>query len=310
MVLFQSVVSGVLSGGVYALLGLGFALTLGSLGFVNFAHGSFIVMGMYLAYSGSQWLGLSPILLAPAVTMVLFVFAALAYPVIVAPTLRKGHELQIVVTLLLMNFLTALYEVIYLTDFHAPDGQQKTWLIHIGDSVLAIESAKLISFVVVIAVTTALHLFLQHSPFGKFIRACTSNPVGAQVVGLDVRRISWAVFLLGSGCAGLAGALLMSYSVVEPYLGLDLTVVAFLVSVMSGMALRSIVYSGIMFGVIESVAGTLVSESFARVAVFLIFILVLVLRADNSPFRSLLGGLRRSRRGNDTAAAAGDGVKS
>jgi branched-chain amino acid transport system permease protein len=137
-----------------------------------------------------------------------------------------------------------------------------------------------------IAIAASLHLFLQYAPFGKFIRACISNPTGAQVVGLDVRRVSFVVFVVGVACAGLAGALLMSYSVVEPYLGLDLTVIAFIISVMAGTSLWHTVYSGLAFGIIESIAGSLVSDSFSRVAVFSIFILVMILKPQISSIRA------------------------
>jgi branched-chain amino acid transport system permease protein len=282
VILIQSVVSGVLTGAVYALVGLGFALTLGNMNFVNFAHGALIVLGMYASFSLSEFTGVNPIVLAPATICIVVAMTALIYPTVVAPTIRKGHEVQIVVTLLLMNLLTATFELVYLTDLHALSRLQTTWLVPVGDGVIGVETSKLTSFFVVIVVTVFLHLFLKRTAFGKFIRASTSNPIGARIVGIDIGRVSWGVFSIGCACAGLAGALLMSYSVVDPYLGLDLTVIAFMVSIVAGTSLLSIIYSGLAFGIVESVCGALVSDSFGRVAVFMAFTLVLVARPQGA----------------------------
>ena len=273
----QGIVSGVLFGGVYSLMAVGLTLIFGVMRVVNFAHGDMMVWGMYLAYLLATGAGVDPYLGFIVCAAVLFALGLLVQRALVDRIIDAPHEMQI----LLMLGVALVLENVALVAFgpeptrvRSPLAAATVWL-----GPVFVDVARLVTFVVAVALTTALWGFLYRTDLGRTIRAAADNTYGALVIGADVRRVYAVAFGVGAACVGAAGALVSSILPFQPPTGLSLSVTSFNIVIIGGMgSLAGAFLGGLLVAMAESLGAVLLSPSLKDLVSFSLLIVILLFR--------------------------------
>lgn len=277
MLYLNIIVAGLLTGLVYGLMALGLSVIFGVIRVVNFAHGEMMVVAMYATYLASTVTGLDPLLMLAPVTVLLFLLGyALQRLLINRYIARPDHE-QFLLLLALATIITASL----LMGF-GPDARN-VQLDYAYDSYqiggLLLDKVRVIAAAGATLGAAALWAFFRFTRTGKAIRACADNQIGAQVVGLDVKRLYAITFGLGAACVGAAGALMLLLVDVEPYIATDYTLLAFIIVILGGLgSMPGALLGGVLVGVSEALSGFVIEPSFKSAFSFALLILVLLVR--------------------------------
>jgi branched-chain amino acid transport system permease protein len=277
MLYLNIIVAGLLTGLVYGLMALGLSVIFGVIRVVNFAHGEMMVVAMYATYLASTVTGLDPLLMLAPVTLLLFLLGyALQRLLINRYIARPDHE-QFLLLLALATIITASL----LMGF-GPDARN-VQLDYAYDSYqiggLLLDKVRVIAAAGAALGAAALWAFFRFTRTGKAIRACADNQIGAQVVGLDVKRLYAITFGLGAACVGAAGALMLLLVDVEPYIATDYTLLAFIIVILGGLgSMPGALLGGVLVGVSEALSGFVIEPSFKSAFSFALLILVLLVR--------------------------------
>ncbi len=277
MLYLNIIVSGLLTGAVYGLMALGLSVIFGVIRIVNFAHGEMMVLAMYGAYVVNARLGLDPLLVLPLVTLALFGLGyALQRLLINRYIARPDHE-QFLLLLALATIITASLLMGFGPDARNVQLDYGYDSYQIG--AILLDKVRVFAAGGAVLGAAALWSFFRFSRTGKAIRACADNQVGAQVVGLDVKRLYAVTFGLGAACVGAAGCLLLLLVDVQPYIATDYTLLAFIIVILGGLgSMPGALLGGILVGVSEALAGFLVEPSLKSAFSFGLLILVLLVR--------------------------------
>ncbi|MFG6114150.1 branched-chain amino acid ABC transporter permease [Halobacillus sp. MO56] len=277
MTLLQTLISGLLLGGIYALISMGLNLILGVVRIINFAHGELLMIAMYLSFLFYATMGLDPYISAILVIGCLFLLGVIIQRIMIQPILDTPASTKIFATLGLSIALQNLALMVLSADHFTVQTSYQSSVIQLGS--LAISIPRLAAFGVAILVATGLYLFLQRTMTGKAIRAVAMQKQAAYLMGVNVKRIYLLAFGIGSALVGLAGAMLMPIYSVYPTIGTSFVLIAFVVVVLGGMgSMFGAFYGGLIIGLVEALAGVLVSPGLKEAVYFVIFILVLLLR--------------------------------
>jgi branched-chain amino acid transport system permease protein len=285
VVLTQTLVSGLLLGGVFALVAIGLTLIFGVMKILNFAHGDFLMLGMYFAYFLAAVFGVDPYVSAVAALPLFFGLGWLVQTWLIRPVLKAPETIQILVTVGLSLFLQNLALYLFSPDFQSlkvPYGSNTLSLA--GASVSMV---RLAAGVVAVGASIGLYFFLARTDTGKALRACAEERLGAMAVGIDVERMYKVAFGLGIACVALAGVLMTPFFYISPQVGLPFTLTAFVVVVLGGLgSLPGALVGGLVIGLIESLGEFLMpSPSMKQIATFSVFLVILLLRPQG-----LMGG--------------------
>jgi branched-chain amino acid transport system permease protein len=273
----QGVVSGLLFGGVYSLMAVGLTLIFGVMRVVNFAHGDMMVWGMYLAYVLSTRAGVDPYVSFVVCAAALFALGLLVQRGLVDRIVDSPHEMQI---LLMLGVALVLENVALLafgpepTRVRSPLGSAAIWL-----GPVFVDVARLVTFVVAVALTSALWAFLFRTDLGRTIRAAADNTYGALVIGTDVRRVYAVAFGIGAACVGAAGALVSPILPFQPPTGLSLSVASFNIVIIGGMgSLLGAFVGGLLVSLAESLGAVFLKPSLKELFSFSLLVVILLLR--------------------------------
>jgi len=284
----QLVVVGLLTGGVYVAVGVGFGLVWGVLNIVNLAHGALVVIGGYITWQLFTTMHLDPFLTLPVDAVALFVLGyalqrGLINRIIRAPLLFTflltfGVNL-IVVNLLLLEFGSDFRSV---TPAYSGQGLQ------LGSVV--IPYVQLLSLGVAILLSALLAFILNRTRIGLAINAIAADRDAAQLVGIDLRHAYAVTFGLGAACAGVAGGLIPMIQAITPTAGEPYTLQAFVIVILGGLGrVSATVVGGLAFGLVEAFGQSIPGSGsvFANAIAFGLMVVVLVTRPQG-----LLGRLR------------------
>jgi branched-chain amino acid transport system permease protein len=275
--LAQAVTKGLLTGMVYGLMALGLSVIFGVMRVVNFAHGEIMVVGMYLAWMGFEYLQVSPMLSLPVIAALFFVLGYALQRTLISPFIgRPEHQqflLLLAVAILLVNGCLAIAG----PDSRSVQMDSQFDSYELGP--LVFDAVRLHAALAAVAIAGLLWLFFTRTRTGKSIRAAADNNMGALVVGLDVRRLYAFTFGVGAACVGAAGALMITIIPVTPFLAAEYTLLAFVIVIVGGLgSMTGALLGGLLIGVSEAVAGLLLQPSLKSMVSFGILILVLLLR--------------------------------
>jgi branched-chain amino acid transport system permease protein len=274
----QTTASGLLTGGIYALIGVGLTIIFGVMRIVNFAHGALVMAGMYATYFLFTLAGVDPFVSLLFVVPVMFIFGAGLEKLLIAPVLKAPELNQLLLTegvsIVLINIALLLFTSNYLTMTTSYAGAT----VRIAG--VSVSLPQLAACVIAFAITIALYLFLVRSSTGRQIRAAAQDAESARLLGINIGRVQSVAFGLGVAAASAAGSLLMPvYYRVEPYAGSPFTLKAFVVVVLGGMgSVTGALVGGMVLGVTESLGAVYVSTGYKDAIGFLIFLLVLTLK--------------------------------
>ena len=275
--ILQLVASGVMIGGVYALMSVGLTLIFGVLRIVNFAHGEFLMMAMYAAWAAHAYLGLSPYLAAVAIVPALFLFGALVYRFVVDRTLDQPHLVVVFATMAMSILMQNVALMLFSADLRDVPAIGTGRSIQFGG--LYARSELLIGFVVSLAVTAVLVWALRSTYPGKAVRATVQDREAAELMGIPVPRVFLVTFAIGSALVGLAGCIMLPLFSVFPTVGLNFVLIAFVVVVLGGMgSVEGALLGGILIGVIQSLSSYFVAPAYGQMFYFLLFLLVMIVR--------------------------------
>jgi branched-chain amino acid transport system permease protein len=273
----QNVINGALMGCIYALITLGLSIIYGVMNVVNFAHGDFVMLSMYLTFwVGTLW-GFDAVA-TPAVTFpLLFLFGVLAYYALVNRTLRQKYVTQIAVTVGLMTLLRAFAQMVWKAQPRALPYSLIQGNMQVGG--VTIMLSRLVTAMVSIVAIAGVYLFLTKTWPGRAIRAASDDLDAASLTGVNYKRTYALAFGLGSALTALAGGLLMSFQQVDPTMGLRFGLLSWCVLALAGLgSIPGLLISGVIVGGAEALTMTLWDPRARSLIVYLIFVLVLWLR--------------------------------
>jgi len=273
----QILVNGILLGGLYALMALGLALVWGVLNIVNLAHGALIMLGAYVCYYLFTELNLDPFAALPLTMLTLFVFGYLLQRFVLNLVIRAPMFNTLLITFGIDVVLTYLAQISFSADYRTinPTYAGSNFALF-GATV---PTVRLLAFVVALALTCLLWLFLARTRLGRAIRATAQNLVAARLYGVEPRRIYALTFGLGAALAGAAGGLYGVVSQVNPYIGGSLTAKSFAIAIIGGLENPlGVVVGGLFLGIVESLTSLYIGPTYADVASFGILVLVLIVR--------------------------------
>ncbi len=275
--LAQAITKGLLTGMVYGLMALGLSVIFGVMRVVNFAHGEIMVVGMYLAWMGFEYLQVSPMLSLPVIAL-LFFFAGYALQrAVISPFIGRPEHQQFLLLLAIAILLVNLSLAIAGPDSRGVQMEAQFESYELGPFVF--DAVRVHAALTAVVIAGLLWLFFTRTRTGKSIRAAADNNLGALVVGLDVRRLYAFTFGVGAACVGAAGALMITIIPVTPFLAAEYTLLAFVIVIVGGLgSMTGALAGGLLIGVSEAVAGLLLQPSLKSMVSFGILILVLLLR--------------------------------
>jgi branched-chain amino acid transport system permease protein len=276
-VFLQSLVSGILVGGVYALIGIGLTLIFGVMRVINFAHGELLMVGMYLTYYVFTLLGIDPFLSIVIVIPVMFLFGLVLQRVLIQRVLDALPQNQILLTIGLGLILTNTVMLIFTSDYKILSTSYSSGSVMLGG--ISVSQPLFVSFLITAAITAALYLFLLKTDVGQAIRATAQDREAAQLMGVNVRRMGLLAFGLGAALAGTAGALVSPIYYIFPQVGSAFTLKAFVIVVLGGMgSIIGATLGGIIIGTVESLAASYFSSGLKEIFVYLLFLFVLLVK--------------------------------
>lgn len=275
--LLQALTQGVLIGSTYGLLALGMGLTYGVSGIVNFSHGDFVSLGMFMCLALYSAFALDPylsiLITLPALTLI----GALAYKLLIQP-IANSHLLMIIqltlgLTLVLQNGLLMIFGG---QPARTPSFVESK-LIIVGDVVMRLPHV--IACVVSFLLAGLLFVMLRSTDTGRSIRAVHQNARAAALMGIDVARVQVLTFAIGIGLLAVAAALLIPGTPIHPSQGLRYTVITLLVVVLGGMTnFAGIMASGLVIGIAEAMGTIYLPNVLGLLLPYLIFVSIMPLR--------------------------------
>ena len=276
-ILFASVLNGLTTGAVYALIALGLTLIYGVLHIVNFAHGAALMVALYAVYGLKANFGIDPYLALPIVVPGMF---ALGYALQRGIVNRAGHgkdENILLVTLGIAIVLENLALLVFKSDTRTIETAYTLTTVAIGPAMIALP--KLVAFAGALAASALLFFIVTRTDLGRAIRAVAKEKHGAKLMGIDVDHVYAMCFGIGFACLGAAACFLLPAYYVNPQVGAGFVTVAFTIVVLGGMgSFVGALVGGLLIGVVESLSGLLLGESLGQIGIFVIFIAVLLFR--------------------------------
>ncbi|TAL87817.1 MAG: branched-chain amino acid ABC transporter permease [Candidimonas sp.] len=272
--MFEALSAGLFNGLIYAAVAVGLALIWGITDVLNFAHGEFLMLGMYAAY----WLftlgHVDPTLSAPLVACLLGFVGFMTYSLVIR-RLQKGPPMAIILaTFGLAVVLQQLAFIFFTPDYRSLPDTFISGSVSLGS--VSIGRPQVVTGVVALVVIVALFFLVYRTRWGHALQAVAEDRQVAALVGISPDRVNAQVWVLGSAVVGLAGALLTTFFYVFPSVGTVFGLMAFVAVCMGGFgSLPGAFIAGILIGLIEAMTGYFVEPALKTVSVYIVFVLVL-----------------------------------
>jgi branched-chain amino acid transport system permease protein len=276
-ILLQTFASGVLIGLIYALVAVGLTLIFGVMEIVNFAHGEFLMLGMYGAFWMYALAAFDPIWSLPITAIGLFFVGAVIYQLVIKRIIGAAPVSQIFTTFGLMILLRGIAQYLWKPDFRTID--QSSVSGHVSLLGVQLGLPQVVAGVGAVVTTLAVYLFLNRTRVGVALEATAADREAAQLMGIDSQRMFTLAWGLGAACAAVAGALLATFFPIFPEVGGSFVLIAFVVVVLGGFgSVAGAFWAGIIVGVVEVMGGLLIGPQFKTAIVLGLFLVVLMWR--------------------------------
>lgn len=277
----QALIDGLLIGGVYASIGVGLSLAFGVMRIVNWAHGEFLMVSMYVSYylyNATQW---SPYFIMLITGSILFILGYLLQKYIFSSLLDRETAREPISVLLFTIGLAMLLTNLVLIFVGSNPLTVVTPLtgkmLEVGEVMFSL--TKLFSFAIAVGCTMGLYFFLKKTEIGRAIRAVSQNRNVAALMGINQKQIFKISFGISSALVGISGAILIPYFPVSTTIGVTFGFRSFIIVVLGGQgSVIGALLGGLIVGVTEKVGGQLFNDTYAQMMVFIIFIVILLLR--------------------------------
>jgi branched-chain amino acid transport system permease protein len=285
-VLLQTLISGILLGGLYALIGIGMTIIMGVMKIINLAHGELMMVAMYIAYVLFSAFHIDPYLSILVAAPALFLLGMALQKYLINPVLRVEAiipENQVILTVGIGMVLANVATIIFQSDYRQTPVSYATKAWYLSDIwknapiELSLSVPWTVSFTFAIAITFGLWFFLTKTDTGKSIRATAQDLDAAQLMGVNVKRMRVITFGLGSSLVGAAGCLFIPIYYIYPDIGGQFTLISFVITILGGLGSTvGAIIGGLILGLFESLTATYIGMGWAPVGRFVIFIAVLI----------------------------------
>jgi branched-chain amino acid transport system permease protein len=277
----QSLSSGFLTGMIYALIAVGLSLIFGLMDVVNFAHGEFLMTAMYATLGFSLALALDPILSAPLVAALLFVFGALVYVGIIRLAIRARTNvgmIQIFSTFGLAILMRGLAQYFFTPDYRSiPDAWASGQTFSVGGVFLP--APQMAGALVSATAFVGLFFLVKRTDFGRALEATREDAEAVALVGIDRNRVFMLGWGLGSALVGLAGAVMAMFFYIYPDVGVSFALVAYVTVALGGFgSVFGALSAGIIVGLIEATTAMLLPPSLKSVGIYAVYLAVVFFR--------------------------------
>lgn len=275
----QIIVNGLLLGGMYAAVGVGFSLVWGVMNVINISHGAMIMLGAYITYWVSRLYGINPFLTVPISMVLLFVLGYAIQKYIINFIVKSGIFMSLILTYGLNILLINVAFVLWKGDYRSVSSPFAGQGLEVAGVI--VPYGRLLIAVIALLATYLLHLFLTHTRTGNAIRATALNKEAAQLVGINIGQIYAITYGLASALAGLAGSLMSSVLVVTPLIGQPFIGKAFAIACLGGLGtMLGAVVGGLVLGLAETIGATIFGPRFQNAISFLVLVLILIIRPE------------------------------
>ena len=285
-VFLHTLISGLLLGGLYALIGLGMTLIMGVMKIINLAHGELMMVAMYIAYVLFTFFQMDPYLSVLVAAPVLFILGIALQKFLINPVLKTDAiipENQVILTVGIGMVLANLATIIFTSNYKSipVDYATKAWYLSdiwkASPIELSLSVPWTVSFLIAIVITVCLWMFLAKTDLGKSIRATAQDNDAALLMGVNVGKMRVITFGLGSALVGAAGCLFIPIYYLYPDLGGQFTLIAFVITILGGLGSTiGAIIGGLILGIFESMTATYAGMGWAPVGRFVIFIAALI----------------------------------
>jgi branched-chain amino acid transport system permease protein len=276
-IIVPSLLNGLTTGALYALVALGLTLIYGVLHIINFAHGALLMVGLYAVYFLNAQFGIDPYVALLIVPPGMFVVGYALQRGIIGKASHGRDENTLLATLGLAVVIENLALFFFKSDTRLIDTPYSFQTVEFLGAFIPL--AKVVAFFGALATAGLLWLIMARTDLGKAIRALAKERKGAALVGIDVDHVFAMSFGLGIACLGVAACLLLPTYYATPQVGHSFILIAFTVVVLGGMgSFVGALLGGLIIGVVEALCGLFMGESLGQIGIFVIFILVLLFR--------------------------------
>jgi branched-chain amino acid transport system permease protein len=272
----QALLSGVLVGGVYGLLSIGFSLAFGVMRIVNFAHGDLVMYGMYVGVVSATF-GVDPLYAIPFSFALMAVLGAAQYQLVYKRFVGFATLQQLLAAIGLGLVLQMLAQVIFGADTRSAPSMFSGQYLLIGP--LFVSAAQVVAFIVAVIATVAVEVLLLGTHWGRTVRAVAADIETAELVGLSSQFINVSAFALACGLAGIAGTIMVTYYPTDPSKGLSLMPIAIIATTIGGLgSIRGSFLGGIFCGVVQQLTAMLWNSALQDVPLYILLLLFIAYR--------------------------------
>jgi len=278
-VVLQSIVNGLLMGGVYSLISVGLTLIFGVMKIINFAHGSIMMLGMYITYWLYVLLGVDPYLSLFMSIPSLFLVGLILQKFLISPVMGAPEHNQLLLTLGISLFIENLALLVWTPNFRSLEVPYLKKAFLLGPVMVTVP--KVIAFVFALVLSGIVYFFLKKTDLGRGIRAASEEREGAMAVGINLKKVFYVAFGIGTACAGAAGTLVAPFFYVNPQAGATFVITAFVVVVLGGMGnFMGAFLGGLIVGLTESLGAAFMPGQIKQFIIYVIFVLVLLFKPE------------------------------
>lgn len=285
MLYVQILVNGILLGGLYACIAAGFSLVWGVLNVINVLHGSFIVLGAYLAFFAYTLLGVHPYFFAPFAAILLFILGYILQLTVINRVIEAPVLVTMTTTFGLTLLLDNLMLVGFKADFRKVSLNPPLGIVDLSDTFPALDIIvpvdRLASMLFALLFVALLYWLLRHTVIGRAIVAVRMDRYAAVLMGVNTVKVFALTFALGAALAGAAGALLSPIFPISPLAGTTYLGKAFVICVLGGLgSVTGVLVGGLLLGVIESFGALFFGPEHSLTLSFTVLILLLIFRPN------------------------------
>ncbi|MBK4738129.1 branched-chain amino acid ABC transporter permease [Noviherbaspirillum pedocola] len=276
-IVLQTLVSGLLIGLIYALVAVGLTLIFGVMDIVNFAHGEFLMFGMYSSFWLFALYAFDPLLTLPLTALMLFALGVVVYRLVISKIINAPMLSQIFTTFGLMILFRGIAQFLWKPDFRTVENSMVSGNV----SLLGVQIGlpQLVAGVGAVLVSVGVYLFLTRTKVGIALEATAADKEAARLMGIDTRRMFALAWGVAAACTGVAGALLSTFFPIFPEVGATFVLIAFVVVNLGGFgSVIGALIAGLLVGVIEVMGGFFIGPQYKLAIVLSLFLGVLMFR--------------------------------
>jgi branched-chain amino acid transport system permease protein len=276
-ILLQTLASGVLIGLIYALVAIGLTMIFGVMDIVNFAHGEFLMLGMYSSFWLFSLYHLDPMLTLPLTALMLFVFGRVLYGTVIRRIIDAPMLSQTFTTFGLMILFRGIAQFLWKPDFRSVENSWVSGSVKLAG--IQIGLPQLAAGVGAVVVTGGIYYFLNRTKYGAALEATAADKEAARLMGIDSHKMFSLAWGVGAACAGAARVRLATFFPIFPDVGANFILLAFVVVNLGGFgSVTGAFWAGMLVGIIEVMGGLLLGPQYKLAVVLVLFLAVLMFR--------------------------------